>query len=834
MRKPSAILLAAVVLFGVPYALLWHLEWPRLDLTWAGALVHLRGLSVPPGVPTAFLIVLLWTLWGLYLAGIVVEAVARLRGTPGLFRPLGPLQAVAATAVGATVLTPTYALADTVAQEEEGEEAPSDEDGAPPPVPVSDESRAGQSVERERTVAGFATDSAELTDAMREDLAPVVELVREHGDPDVPVRISGHADPRGEDRYNVELSERRARAVADHLAAELGDAAPETVVRGAGSQEPREGDHAAQRRAELVYSVRTDPVPPAQPGAEDTAEPAETVEPTDTADTVAPPEASDTTEPAETIEPAETVQVETMSATSDTGSIPDGAEQDQDENRVVVLEIPDGAVGLSFAFAGVLGGYVLGKRGVRIPGVVLSLPRRLPPSSRSKPLALPPAEPRPTPGDDIDERVSVELGHVPGIGVTGKGAAGAARRLLLNALDDSGEQTARVVITEADTVRLIGEKGRDLLRKHPCEPVRMVGTVERALEELQDELHQRADEALRVDDPAPLVLITAPDTRHETALSSLLLHGQHRGITAVVLGRWPLGGSLTVAEDGLITETSTPLAPLAHHSWPGCDADQVTEAIRAYRHSVPTGGEIPGDGLVPAVPERSEVEEPEEAVEVEEVEKPAEAGGPEKPEKVERIKKPRKPEKADPLTDPTAYSAFWDTGEDEEDDPETNAFWSEVLGDDSLETVDVAEPGASETTVGEDPVPEEATSETGAVGAGAPEKAPATGSVSGRARKRRTIGPRATAGRRGHLSPDQPSPDQPSPTASKPAVPKPVQPKSTAPSVTVSSPARSKPTAPDTRVGSQESGGDGSANRPLPRKPRKAGRGRTWRPKENA
>ncbi|MEV2276820.1 OmpA family protein [Nocardiopsis sp. NPDC049922] len=577
-RTPSAVLLASAVLLGIPYALLWHLEWPRLDLTWAGALVHLRGLSIPPGLPTAVLIVLLWTLWGLYLAGIVVEAAARLRGTPGLFRRLGPTQAVAATAVGTAVLTPTYALADTAA-EEEAEEAPTDDDGSPPPVPVSDGTQAGRSVERERTVAGFPTDSAELTDQMREDLAPVVELVRDHGAPGSPIQITGHADPRGTDEYNLELSERRARVVADHLTAELGDTAPETVVRGSGSGEPREGDHAAQRRVELVYAVTTEPAPSAT---------TESTDPTGTAETS---ESAEATDPAETTEPAdvvqvETVEVETMSASGDTEAA-SGGERDLDENHVIVLEIPDGAVGISFAFAGLLGGYVLGKRGVRLPGVVLSLPRRLPPPPRRKPLALPPADPRPAPGDDIDERVSVELGHVPGVGVTGRGATGAARRLLLNALDTSDEQTARVVITEADTVRLIGEQGRDLLRKHPCEPVRMVGTMERALGELQNELHQRADEALLTDGPTPLVLVTSAAPEHETALSSLLLHGQHRGISAVVLGRWPLGGSLVVEEDGLITETSTPLAPLAHHAWPGCEADEVTEAIRAYRHSAP-------------------------------------------------------------------------------------------------------------------------------------------------------------------------------------------------------------------------------------------------------
>ncbi|MFI6576157.1 OmpA family protein [Nocardiopsis sp. NPDC050513] len=942
-RQSSAILLASAVLLGIPYVLLWHLEWPRLDLTWAGTLVHIQGLSIPPGLPTAILIVLLWSLWGLYLAGMAVEGVARLRGTPGLFRRLGPMQAVAATAAGAAVLTPTYALADAAA--EEAEDAPADDDGSPPPVPVSDGTQAGESVERERTIAGFATDSAELTDAMREDLAPVVELVRDHGAPGAPIQITGHADPRGTDEHNLELSERRAQVVADHLTAELGDAAPETVVRGVGSEERREGDYAAQRRVDLVYTVTTEPAPspttesadpagstetaetPASTdsaettgttgsagsgstettesaaapetadtgettesaeaedtaGATETAGTADTPETTETPETTAStesagaadttaeteaPEPAETTEPAEIVqvEPVETVEVETMSAASDTGAA-SGGERDLDEKHVVVLEIPDGAVGISFAFAGVLGGYVLGKRGVRIPGVVLSLPRRLPPSPRRKPLALPPADPRPTPGDDIDERVSVELGHVPGIGVTGKGATGAARRLLLNALDTSDEQTARVVITEADTARLIGEEGRDLLRQHPCEPVRMVGTVEGALEELRSELHQRADEALLMDDPTPLVLVTSAAPEHETALSSLLLHGQHRGISAVVLGRWPLGGSLAIEEDGLITETSTPLAPLAHHSWPGCDADEVAEAIRAYRDSAPAedtertrGGEV-RTARVRADDARAEAEAFWEAV--------------------------------------TEGSAFWDDMSPDDD------FWDES-SDRGAVTIDAAADTPADEALPEREAPSEEEAPSG-TDAPSEESVPAEDAPSENdtaveevsdplpTRERRSQIREAQVSRRAKASrlarsarnqdpaPALPTPEPEAAETAQPAAgtadfsslnppeerPAPVRARENvgagtsadesetpaarrrraragagerrSPHVTRKIPQAPQPpqmekapVQPEPRPAANNAGTGGSGSRPLPSKQRKAGRGRTWRPKENA
>ncbi|MFW6640305.1 OmpA family protein [Nocardiopsis algeriensis] len=547
--KLSAALITAAVLAGVPYLLLWHLPWPELPQSWDVAAAHLRGLRLPPGVPAALLIVALWTLWGLYTAGLAVEVAARLRGAPRRLRPLGPLQAVAAAAVGTAALTPAGAFADTVAdgQEEHGnrQERAGDEDGGNGEEgmpPASGE--AARPTERVRTVAGFAVGSAELTEQMRQDLAPVAEMIASYGDPGAPVRITGHTDPSGSATANMDLSERRAQAVADHLADTLGEDAPDFEVRGAGSGEPRDGGAAAQRRAEVSYTVVPQQPPPA------------------------------------VVHTREAAAVEEIASE---------APADDGDRRVVVLEIPEGTVTGALAFAGLAGGYVLGRRGARVPRISLSLPRmRSLPRSRPRRLALPAPPPRPVPEDEIDERVTVELDHVPGLGVTGEGAFGAVRRLVANALDPLDGSAVRVLITEADTVRLLGEKARDLLRAHPCEPVRMVDTMEEALEVLQRELHGDTGER------PPLALVaSAPGPEHETALSGLLLHGQRNGITAVILGRWPLGGSLVIEADGLITQTSPPLNPLFHCSWPGSTADQVVSAVRAYRHSSPAGPDQP-------------------------------------------------------------------------------------------------------------------------------------------------------------------------------------------------------------------------------------------------
>ncbi|CAL9377608.1 hypothetical protein SUDANB121_00997 [Nocardiopsis dassonvillei] len=566
LNRLGAAVFALALLIGVPYALLWHAAWPETLPSWEIALAHLRGWRLPPGVAAAALITALWALWGLFALALAAETVARLRGVPLRLRPFGPLQAIAATAVAATAAAPAAAFADTVVQEDgtREEQAPDREGGAP------DAPRAEQGpVERTRTVSGFAVGSAELTERMREDLAPTVEMLGEHWDENVPVTITGHTDPSGNADRNQELSQERAQAVADYLEEELGEDAPDTEVEGRGSDQPVEGPAESQRRVEIAYTLA--PAPAAAPQSQAGDGPEEAGATADGGDGAAI--AQEAARSVITVENAASVE--------------------EDGPRVVVLEIPDGAVAGVVGFAGLAGGYLLGKRGSFVPRMALSLPRRI--TGRPRRLALPPVPPRPEPGDDIDERVTVELDHVPGLGLTGKGADGAARRLIANALDPSEPLAVRVLITEDEAVRLLGGTGRDLLRDHPCEPVTLVPTTEDALAVLAAELHTMAEE-----DRAPLALIiSAPDARHEHALSGLLLHGQHRGITAVVLGSWPLGGSCAVDEDGLISQTSQPLATLFHCSWPGSTAEEVHEAVRAHHAADHSASERP------AAPSRS-------------------------------------------------------------------------------------------------------------------------------------------------------------------------------------------------------------------------------------
>lgn len=108
-----------------------------------------------------------------------------------------------------------------------------------------------------------------------------------------PVNVTGHTDDQGSEAYNLDLSNRRARAVADALGAQLpGDQYP-LAVAGRGEAEPAvpgtsEDARAANRRVELLVERPQRAAPAAAPAA-----PAAGSGPTATAATGLPFEQSD-------------------------------------------------------------------------------------------------------------------------------------------------------------------------------------------------------------------------------------------------------------------------------------------------------------------------------------------------------------------------------------------------------------------------------------------------------------------------------------------------------------------------------------------------------------
>jgi outer membrane protein OmpA-like peptidoglycan-associated protein len=102
----------------------------------------------------------------------------------------------------------------------------------------------------------FDTASSQLKPGAQSTIAQVASYLAEH--PDRRLLIEGHADARGSESYNHDLSERRANAVADALFRQ-GIAANRISVVGLGEQYPVASNDTASgqqenRRVEVVFS----------------------------------------------------------------------------------------------------------------------------------------------------------------------------------------------------------------------------------------------------------------------------------------------------------------------------------------------------------------------------------------------------------------------------------------------------------------------------------------------------------------------------------------------------------------------------------------------------
>jgi OmpA-OmpF porin, OOP family len=94
-------------------------------------------------------------------------------------------------------------------------------------------------------LVNFGFDSAALTAEATSVIAEAAEYLSSHRDDTV--EVTGHTDLRGSDRYNLNLSMRRAQAVADALIAR--GVARERIVDARGLREPLTGEMDEQARA---------------------------------------------------------------------------------------------------------------------------------------------------------------------------------------------------------------------------------------------------------------------------------------------------------------------------------------------------------------------------------------------------------------------------------------------------------------------------------------------------------------------------------------------------------------------------------------------------------
>jgi peptidoglycan-associated lipoprotein len=126
----------------------------------------------------------------------------------------------------------------------------------PRPSPVAVDTMRSTPDTRGSTLAErihFALDRADLSPEARTTLAAKAEILR--ASPNVTLRISGHADERGSDEYNLALSKRRA-AEAKRFLTQQGVDSTRLETVGYGEEQPldtgaTEPAWAANRRAEF-------------------------------------------------------------------------------------------------------------------------------------------------------------------------------------------------------------------------------------------------------------------------------------------------------------------------------------------------------------------------------------------------------------------------------------------------------------------------------------------------------------------------------------------------------------------------------------------------------
>ena len=116
-----------------------------------------------------------------------------------------------------------------------------------------------------RRQVNFATDSADILPDSAGLLAEVADVLMRH--PELAaIEIQGHTDNRGGAEHNLDLSQRRADAVRDWLAAH-GVAADRLTARGYGDTRPvgpniTAGGRARNRRSQFIITSRTDAATP--------------------------------------------------------------------------------------------------------------------------------------------------------------------------------------------------------------------------------------------------------------------------------------------------------------------------------------------------------------------------------------------------------------------------------------------------------------------------------------------------------------------------------------------------------------------------------------------
>ncbi|WP_236211093.1 OmpA family protein [Metapseudomonas otitidis] len=126
-----------------------------------------------------------------------------------------------------------------------------DANGCPPAAPVMEQVEEVVVVKEETIVVRdllFAFDSAKLDPADKAKLDTIVARLRNEA-PSARLSVTGHTDSVGSDAYNLKLSEKRAKSVADYLVTSGIPADSVQSVGGAGESQPVADNKTAEGRA---------------------------------------------------------------------------------------------------------------------------------------------------------------------------------------------------------------------------------------------------------------------------------------------------------------------------------------------------------------------------------------------------------------------------------------------------------------------------------------------------------------------------------------------------------------------------------------------------------
>jgi hypothetical protein len=186
-----------------------------------------------------------------------------------------------------------------------------------------------------------------------------------------------------------------------------------------------------------------------------------------------------------------------------------------------------------------------------------------------------------SPESEVDQTVHFTYRPVidpfafPAVGLTGPGAADAARVMALATLEEYAEH-ALVVIPRADATAIFGLADDELLDETTA-GLFIPGNLDAALASIETELVVRRDTQGR-DRPAPRLLLLADCEKEPERIQDLL--SNHPGdVSALLLGDWP-ADQVTVDDDGLVT-APTALAGCLPERFPAMSRTEARDRLHA-------------------------------------------------------------------------------------------------------------------------------------------------------------------------------------------------------------------------------------------------------------